>query len=592
MTTNRVDNLLSQNKSISTMRKFLLLLLTISFSSASADVTLPPLISDNMVLQRSTGVVWGKAEPGERVSVKLGETTAKVTAGKDGNWRVKLDGLKTGEAGELVVSGKNKLTVKNVAVGDVWVCSGQSNMEMTVLSGTWCGYGGVLNARQEVAMADTPAIRMFTIRKASSDKPVEEVTGTWEVCSPEAVPHWSATGYFFARQLHDDLKLPIGMINSCWGGTAAQAWTPTEALQADADLKTAYYDRWQTQLAEYPAAKEAYEKTTLPAWQTAADHAAATGKPVPRKPTPPRDPKTGAFPSALYNGMIFGAAKYPIKGAIWYQGESNAQDAARYRKLLPTMITSWRNAWGLGDFPFLIAQLANFTQVRPEPADSLWAELREAQRFTAETLPATGLAVAIDIGDPLNIHPKNKQEIGRRLALVAEARVYGKDVIASGPIFTGAKFDAGIARVTFKPGTAIGLTSKDGGAAKGFALAGEDRKFVWADAKIVGVDPVDHTGTLSLPKSGKERKGAKTAAPAAEPSIEVSSPSVPKPIAIRYGWAQNPEVNLVNKAGLPAVPFRTDDWPQPPPPPMPASTPTPVPSNTPTPTPTPASTSL
>ena len=569
------------------MRKSLLFLLPLSLSLASADVTLPPLISDNMVLQRTKAAIWGKADPGERVSVKLGAIGAKATAGKDGSWSVKLEGLKVGEPGELVVSGKNKLTVKNVAVGDVWICSGQSNMEMTVLSGTWCGYGGVLNAGQEVAMADSPTIRMFTVTKKSPETPMAEVEGQWEVCSPETVVHWSATGYFFARQLHDDLDIPVGMINSSVGGSSAQAWTPTEVLQGDPELKTAYYDRWKTQVAEYPAAKEVYEKTTLPAWQAAADQATAAGQPVPRKPSPPLGaPGSPGFPSAHFNGMIYGASKFPIKGAVWYQGESNSREPALYQKLLSSMIGSWRKAWGVGDFPFLIVQLASFTQVRPEPADSLWAELRDAQKATAEAVPNAGLAVAIDIGDAANIHPKNKQEVGRRLALVAEAKVYGKNVVASGPMFAGAQFDAGTAKIAFKPGTAIGLTTKDGGDLKGFAVAGEDQKFVWAQARIVGADPADHSDTLTLPKPAKGKKGSKAAAtPAPEPTIVVSSPSVPKPIAVRYAWAQNPEVNLVNKAGLPGCPFRTDTWPQNPPPPMatPPSTVAPPPMTTPRP---------
>jgi len=547
------------------MRKSLLFLLPLApFTAAFADVTLPPLISDNMLLQRSEAAVWGKADPGEAVTVKLGATVAKTTAGQDGNWRVKLEGLQPGIAGDMTVSGKNNLTVQNVAVGDVWVCSGQSNMEMplTAAGGKygWNSNRGVLNFEQEIAAANFPKIRMFTVPEKASETPLEEVVGKWEVCSPENVPHWSATGYFFGRQLHQDLGLPIGLIHASWGGTPAQAWTPTDVLQGDPDFKTAYYDKRQAELANYPAAKEKYDKETLPAWQAAADAAKAAGSPTPRgRPRPPTGPGMGGTASALYNAMIFGATKYPIKGAIWYQGESNAGDAVRYRRLLPSMITSWRKAWGQGDFPFYIVQIANYMAPRTEPADSNWANLRDAQRLTSLNLSNTGMAVTIDIGHEKDVHPANKQEVGRRLALAAEAKTYGKDIVFSGPAFDTAKFEGANATITFRPGTALGLASKDGGPVKGFAIAGADKKFVWADTQI---------------DTGKSK----------EPVIVLTAPGVAQPVAVRYAWANNPDVNLINKAGLPAVPFRTDDWPQIEPPAIAPtiSTATPAPTATPT----------
>jgi len=552
------------------MRKFLLFLLPLApFTVAYADVTLPPLISDNMLLQRPEAAVWGKADPGEAVTVKLGATVAKTTAGQDGNWRVQLKGLQPGVAGDMTVSGKNTLTVQNVAVGDVWVCSGQSNMEMPLKAPGktgWNSIGGVLNFEQEIATANFPKIRMFTVPKKSSETPLEEVVGKWEVCSPENVPHWSATGYFFGRQLHQDLGLPIGLIHTSWGGTSAQAWTPTDVLQGDPDFKTAYYDKRQAELANYPAAKEKYDKETLPAWQAAADAAKAEGQPIPRKPQEPAGPGMRGTASALYNAMIFGATQYPIKGAIWYQGESNAGDAVRYRRLLPAMITSWRKAWGQGDFPFYIVQLANFMAPRTEPADSNWANLRDAQRLTALNLPNTGMAVAIDIGEEKTVHPSNKQEVGRRLALAAEAKTYGKEIVFSGPAFDTAKFDGANAIVTFKPGTAVGLTTKDGGPVKGFAIAGADQKFVWAEAKIV-------PGDIPVQASKSSKTKSKTPTPLV---LKLSAEGVTQPVAVRYAWANNPDVNLINKAGLPAVPFRTDDWPQVEPPAIPAATPAPT----------------
>ena len=543
------------------MKKFLLFLLPVvlGLPGAYADVTLPPLISDNLLLQSGHAAVWGQADPGEKVTVTLGKTAASATADKDGKWRVALNGLKPGVAGAMTVEGKNKLTIQNVAVGDVWVCSGQSNMDMCITpSGEY--YHGVLNYEKEIADANHPQLRMFTVSKKSSETPLAEVPGKWEACAPETVAHWSATGYFFGRQLHQDLKIPIGLIHASWGGTPAQAWTPAEVLQGDPDFKTAYYDPRQAELANLPALKEKFEKETLPAWQAAADAAKAQGKPAPRKPHGPWGPGEVGTASALYNAMIAGATQFPIKGAIWYQGEGNVIDAPLYYRLLPAMITAWRKAWGQGDFPFYIVQLTNRQTPLPEPTDCRKANLRDAQRQTAETLPHAGLAVTIDIGDADNEHAPNKQEVGRRLALAAEAQTYGRDIVFSGPWFDAAKFDGAQVRITFKPGTAAGLSTPNGEPVKGFAIAGEDKKFVWAEAKIVPADKA----------SGKAKKTV----------LILSAPQVPKPIAVRYGWANNPEVNLVNQAGLPAVPFRTDDWPQhEPPAPRPSATPSPVPAS-------------
>ncbi len=521
----------------------------VSFRAACGDVVLPPLVSDNMLLQKSRAVVWGKADPGEKVSVKLGEAAAKATAKDDGTWRVVLEGLKTGIAGDLTVAGKNQLVVHNVAVGDVWVCSGQSNMEF-VMSRT-------NNAQQEIAAANAPEIRMFTVLKKTSQKPESEVQGKWEVCASGAISKWSAAGYFFARKIHADLAVPVGMIHSSVGGTPAQSWTPAETLEADPDLKT-YQTKWLPVVAKYPEAKALYDSKTLPEWQAAADQAKAAGAKAPPKPPQPQGPDSGKAPSSLYNGMINGLTRYGIKGVIWYQGESNVSDEARYKKLFPAMIGSWRNAWTANDavanaerpFPFIFTQIASFGPPRDVPFDSHRAALRDVQRLSL-SVPNTAMAVTLDIGDPNNIHPTDKQDVGLRLALAAEAKVYGKEIVSSGPLFANAKFEGGEARIAFEPGTAFGLMSKDGGPLKGFAVAGEDRKFVWGEAKIV------HG------KKSKEGSGG-----AEEPMIAVSSPAVPKPAAVRYGWADSPDVNLVNKAGLPASSFRSDDWPLMPPPPL------------------------
>jgi sialate O-acetylesterase len=493
-----------------------------------------------MLLQRSKAAVWGKADPGEALTVKLGVAVARTTADKNGNWRIKLEGLEAGIAGTMIVSGKNKLAVQNVAVGDVWICSGQSNMEMTV--GMTPGYRGVLNQEQEIATAKFPQIRMFTVPRKSSETPLEDVAGKWEICTPDTVPHWSAVGYFFGRQLHQDLGIPIGLINSAWGGTSIFAWTPTEVLQSDPQFKR-FYDARQAELANYPALKKKFENETLPAWQAAADAAQAAGKPAPMQLAPPMGPGMGKTPSALYNGMIAGATKYPITGAIWYQGETDAGAAQLYIRCLPAMIISWRKAWDQNEFPFYIVQLAKYMEPSSEPADSKWAQLREAQRMTALNLPNTGLAIAIDTGEEKNIHPSNKQEVGRRLALVAEAKTYKKNIVFSGPAFDTVNFDGPSVKIAFKPGTAFGLTTKDGGPVKGFSIAGEDKHFVWAEAKIIAGDKI--AGEANIQRA----------------TLVLTSPAVSKPVAVRYAWANNPDINLVNKAGLPAVPFRTDNWP-------------------------------
>lgn len=513
---------------------FVILFLVASACNLAANVSLPPIISDNMVLQGTKANVWGTAAPGEAVSVTFGKTTESAVAGSNGRWSVILTGLQTGDTGDLTVSGRNTLLVRNIIVGDVWLCAGQSNMDMTVGKSSW--HPGVKNAEKEIADAKYPRLRMFTVFKKSSETPLVAVNGKWEICSPETVSRWSAVAYFYGRQLHQNLGMPVGLIQAAWGGSNATAWTPAEVLREDPEFKTAYYEPRQAELANFPALKEKYEKETLPAWQAAVEDAKRGGTPLPEKPKGPIGPGWCDTASALFNGMIFGLTQYSIKGAIWYQGETNgrnADDALRYRRLLPAMITAWRKAWGVGDYPFYLVQIANFKKQTPEPTDSYWADVREAQRLTAEMLPQTGLAVAIDLGEAGNVHPANKQEVVRRLALIAEHKTYGKEVIFSGPAFASVHYNAANARVTFHPDTIKGLSTSDGGNIKGFALAGADGKFAWANAKIED-----------------------------DRSIVLSAPGILHPVAVRYAWANNPAVNLVNGAGLPAVPFRTDNWPQ------------------------------
>ena len=491
-------------------------------SMAVADVSLPSVIGDNMVLQRDAKIpIWGWADEGEKVTVSFAGQEESATACAAGEWKVSLKPVKAGGPHEMKISGKNEIVVKNILVGEVWVCSGQSNMEWPVNRSN--------DAEEEVAKANYPKIRLFMANHTIAAKPQDNVGGSWNECSPETVGGFSAVGYFFGRDLHKELDVPIGLIKSAWGGTPAESWTTAEAMQADPDFKP-ILDRWDEAIAGVPAQIEAYGKS-LDEWASAAEAAEAEGNPVPEMPKAPADPRRNPHrDSGLFNGMIAPLIPFSIQGAIWYQGESNASRAYQYRDLFPAMIQSWRDSWGLGDFPFLFVQLANFMETKPEPGDSAWAELREAQTMTL-SLPKTGMAVIIDIGEAKDIHPRNKQDVGKRLALAAQSIAYGqKDVVYSGPMYESMEKEDGKIRLTFGH-VGGGLEAKGSDTLKGFAIAGEDKAFVWADAKIDG------------------------------DTVVVSSDKVANPVAVRYAWADNPVCNLYNKEGLPASPFRTDDWP-------------------------------
>ena len=498
----------------------MILVMVLVLSHVSADVKLPAVISDNMVLQRHVSVpIWGTADPNERVTVTFDKQKVVATADNEGKWSVKLRSLKAGGPYELTVAGKNKIVLKNVMVGDVWVCSGQSNMQWNVRNS--------INAEKEIAEAQYPMIRLFTVNHIVSDKPLKDTKGKWDECSPETVPNFSAVGYFFGRDLYKSLKVPIGLINTSWGATPAESWTTKETLESDPDYKP-IFERWEKSVTDYPQAQQKYQEQ-LAQWEDDSKKAKEEGKPEPNKPYPPTPPENNPWmPSSLYNAMISPLVPYGIKGAIWYQGESNAGQAYQYRKLFPAMIKSWRQSWGQGNFPFFFVQLANFMETKPEPAESAWAELREAQLMTLSD-PNTGMAVAIDVGEGNNIHPKNKQDVGHRLALNALGIAYGRSMEYCGPIFQSMDFVGDKIRLKFIH-VGSGLVSKDNEPLKGFAISADDRKFVWADAKIEG------------------------------DTVLVWSDKVPQPIAVRYAWADNPVCNLYNKEGLPASPFRTDGW--------------------------------
>lgn len=641
-------------------------------SEVDAKPLLHPLFADHAVLQRDARVpVWGWAAPGAKITVSFAGQEKNATAGTDGKWMASLDPMKasskpremivTSSAGnpprsEAMAGQRKRVRISDVLVGDVWICSGQSNMEMGIEA---------CNVSDEIAAADFPRIRLLTVPKKIAYTPELTLQCAWLPCSPTTVTQggwggFSAAGYFFGRELHRDLDIPIGLIHTSWGGTVCEAWTSRDALARLGDFKSgieqveqvtsspepdqlgAVMDKWYQ--ANDPGTSRAWFKpeTDVSTWKAANMPAnwTACGLPgyegivwaqrtfeapaawagrelvlslgtigdvdttwvngitvgrtdyydqtrtykVPAAvvktgrnviamrvvnaggggffgtaeqikvhpsgddgsaislagPWRVQDTATRASTGAalvgnpnictvLYNGMIAPLIPFAIQGAVWYQGESNAERAYQYRALLQTMIKDWRSRFGVGDFGFHIVSLANCKQVSDAPQESDWAELREAQAMAAKALPNCGMALAIDIGDAADIHPRNKQEVGRRLALSALAITYGKNIEWSGPWYKSMEITGKGIRLTFDHAQS-GLVAK-GDKLIGFAIAGKDRKFVWADAVIDGK------------------------------TVLVSTPAVPKPVAVRYGWDANPTCNLSNGDNLPAVPFRTDDWP-------------------------------
>jgi len=497
-------------------------------AAATADVKLPAIFGDHMILQRDMPLpVWGWADPEESVTVTLGDQSKTAAADSGGKWSVKLDAAKAGGPYVLKVQGKNTAEFSDVLVGEVWLGSGQSNMAMNV--------GGVLHKEAEIAAANYPSIRMFMVPMKTAEEPQPDCKGRWVVCSPKTVAGFSATAYFFGRELHKQLKLPVGLINSSVGGTPIQSWIGVKAQQDVPELAPTI-EQLNKAIAAYDpeAAKERYE-TALAKWEKtvkAAKDKTQRDNLNRQKPRPPQDPRlANGSPGRLFNGMIAPLAPYAIRGAIWYQGEANAGGWKIYGLQLRTMIAEWRALWNESDFPFLFVQLPNYMAPQQKPGEpGGWALIRE-QFVKTLSMVNTGMAITIDVGDAKNIHPTNKQEVGRRLALWALAKTYDKDVVASGPLYKSMRTDGDKIVVEFDYADG-GLAVRKGEQLKGFAIAGADKKFVWAEAKVVGN------------------------------TVVVSSPDVELPVAVRYAWANNPECNLISKAGLPASPFRTDDWAQ------------------------------
>ena len=495
-------------------------------AAARASVTLPDVLSDTAVLQRGVRVpVWGWADPGEAVTVSFAGQTKKAVAGADGRWRLWLDPLRANATPALLtVAGRNRVELKDVLVGEVWLVAGQSNMQFT-LSET-------REAAAAVAAANHPLIRLFNVSRQVAFKHRPPPLATWRACTPESVKDFSAAGYYFAVELQKELGVPVGVINSSYGGSQAEAWTPVEYLLASDDLRPTV-ERTKVWDAERPRVKVQYEEQ-LRRWREEADRARAAGARPSPSPAVPDALREYRVASSIYTGMIEPLIPFRVRGAFWYQGESNEGRAQQYGILLPTMIRAWRERWGQGDFPFGIVQLPNYRDPKPEPADEAWSHLREAQRRTALSTRNSGLIVTIDLGEARDIHPKNKLDVGRRMARWALAEVYGREMTATGPMFRSMKIGGSKLLLNFG-NVGRGLTIRDGDKLHEFAVAGADRKWHWAEARIVGRD-----------------------------RVEVWSAEVPRPVAARYAFNNNPrQPNLTNDSGLPAAPFRTDDWPGP-----------------------------
>lgn len=483
-----------------------------------AAVRLHPLFAENAVFQCEKAVpVWGWADKGEEITVTFAGQSKSAKADDEGKWMVKLDPMKASATpGTLTVKGTNVLTAQNVLVGEVWLGSGQSNMAMTVHRAK--------DFEKEKQAAELPEIRMFTVKSGPADEPQGTCEGQWLVCSPDTVAAFSATAFFFGREIHRELKVPVGLINSSVGGTPIDSWVSAEAQRASAELKPLFAALEAGEKEFDPAVSQAQYDRQLERWEALAKQARVEGKPVPRRPQNPLETrKRKGNIGGLYNGKIAPLAPYALRGVLWYQGEANttAQKAPYYQYHLPLLVNGWRKVWG-EELPFAWVQLPNFIG-RGEG----WCLVREAMLKTLK-LPKTGMAVTIDVGDPKDIHPKNKQAVGQRLALWALSNVYGKKQEFSGPMLAGHEVDNGKVVLSFT--RAEGLTARDG-ALKEFVIAGEDRQWKPAKAEIV---------------DGK---------------VQVSSPEVPVPVAVRYAWVDNCQATLFNGAGLPASPFRTDDWP-------------------------------
>lgn len=494
-------------------------------SPASADVRLPHVIASHMVLQRDMPIpIWGWAEPGEEVIVKIGDHEATAKAAADGKWQVKLPAMAAGGPHTMSVAGKNKIELTDILVGEVWLCSGQSNMDMGIRS--------VNDADKEIADAKYPTIRLFQIPMKTSGEPTSDVDATWRPCTPENVGSggfwgvgFSAVAYFFGRDIQKELNVPVGLIQSAWGGTKIEPWTP----RAGFEMVPAVQDTVKVIDEATPNFNKAVAKavTEIEAWMPKAKAALEAKKSVPPPPAWPKHLfEDNGQPTSIYNGMVHAIVPFAIRGAIWYQGESNNPDGMLYYEKMKALIGGWRKIWNEGEFPFYYVQIAPLDAVYE--ADRL-PKLWEAQT-AAMAVPNTGMVVTTDIADLKDIHPKDKQDVGKRLALWALAKTYGQDkLVCSGPLYKSMAVEGDKIRLRFDY-VGGGLASRDGKPLNWFEIAGADKKFEKAEVTIDG------------------------------DSVVVRSDKVTQPVAVRFGWNRAAEPNLMNKEGLPASPFRTDKW--------------------------------
>ena len=503
-------------------------LLLFTGSIAYSEVTLPNVIGNNMVLQRNMQVpIWGWASAGEEISVTLSTQAEGVeplfsttaTADAEGNWQVKLPAMAAGGPYTLRVNGSNTIELTNVLFGEVWVCSGQSNMQWSVNASK--------DNEAEIAAAMYPKIRLFYVPRVPSGLPQQDVAADWYETTPETIPNFSAVAYYFGRKLYKNLDVPIGLINTSWGGTRIEPWTPPVGFTTVPALASIYKEVEDVQ-ANYRAQLPQKIKE-IEAWIAETRKALETDAMLTQMPNNTHPLAHQQRPTALYNGMVHPIVPYAIRGALWYQGESNLRDGMLYHEKMKALINGWREVWEQGEFPFYFVQLAPFNYGGRNASPYFLPQIWEAQTATL-ALPNTGMAVTTDIGNLRDIHPRNKQDVGRRLALWALAKDYGRDdVTYSGPLYKSMAVEGNTIRLTFDH-VGSGLTSRDEKPLTWFQIAGEDKQFVEAEAMIDG------------------------------DTVVVSSDALENPVAVRFGWHQSAEPNFVNKEGLPASPFRTDSW--------------------------------
>ena len=486
-----------------------------------ADIRLPALIGHHMVIQRNAPYpVWGWADPGEKVIVTFNGKKASATAGADSIWKATLTPMSAGGPYTMTIRGKNIITLYNILVGDVWICSGQSNMVWPVKYSA--------NPEREIWNGTHPTIRLFMVKKAGYPDPIPDCQGPWQECTPHTVGDFSGVAYYFARALTDSLHIPIGLVQAAWGGTEISNWMSRAALEGNPDTRY-MLEGWGPVIDDKPLEMVRHYEAVAGWFEYCFVQMSRRQSYDPFPSNPKGFTKGFGAPGWLFNAMVAPVTRFPVAGALWYQGEGDNGRGYMYRTLLKTLIGDWRKQWSNTELPFIVVQLANVNATENEPHESSWAETWEAQ-YLATKLPKVGMAVTLDIGQGEDVHYKNKQEAGRRAALAALHTAYGRNFVYSGPIYRAMRVEGSKIRLQFDL-FGSGLATRNNEPPKGFAIAGEDRKFVWADAKVEGNE------------------------------IVVWNDSISAPVAVRYAWDDNPVCNVYNKEWLPTASFRTDDWP-------------------------------